>query len=143
MSTNLLVLKDKVQRILTSEFNRVELDKDGGFTLRHESARMFIRCWEGDQKTFVRLTCPIVFDVQPSAELFEHVAKTGGHYIFGNVFVGEASDGSVTLLMQHTLLGDYLDDQELIQAVIAMLGSANEIDDELAARFGGRVFHEN
>lgn len=141
MASNLLEVRDKVQRILSTRLGSIEVDSDGDFTIRHESARLFIRCWEQRDDVIIRLTCPFVFEAQPSPELFRHVA-TEGAYLFGNVTASEGEDG-VTLVMHHSLLGNYLDEEELMGAVVRVLGTANEIDDELAAKFGGRVFHED
>jgi hypothetical protein len=141
MSVALLELKDKVQRILTAEFGRVEIDDRGDFTLRHESARLFIGCWEGQRATFVQLTCPVLFDVPPSPGLFEHVAASGGSWIFGHLYTSRREDGLVNVYMRHSLLGDYLDAEELLHAAYGVLGTANDIDDDLAARFGGEVYH--
>lgn len=46
--------------------------------------------------------------------------------------------GEVLLIMSHTLLGDYLDEQELRHGVMGILSAANECDDELQKKFGGK-----
>ncbi len=38
----------------------------------------------------------------------------------------------------HTLLGDYLDEEELHNAVGAVVTTADRLDDELQSRFGGK-----
>jgi hypothetical protein len=40
--------------------------------------------------------------------------------------------------MSHTLLGDYLDEKELVAGLWSVLGAADSWDDELQPRFGGR-----
>jgi hypothetical protein len=42
----------------------------------------------------------------------------------------------------HSLLGDYLDEEELGRAVGGMLFVADNLDDELEKQFGGSRFHE-
>lgn len=141
LATNLLEVRDKVQRILNSRFGTIQIDKDGDFTMRHESARLFIRCWEHGDSVVLRLTSPIVFGAQAGPELFKYIA-TEGTYIFGNLYANEGENGC-TIVMHHSLLGDYLDEEELVTAVVRVLGTANELDDDLAAKFGGTVFHED
>lgn len=46
------------------------------------------------------------------------------------------------IFFTHSLLGDYLDEDELVRAVTGMLVVADEIDDELEKQFGGRRFHD-
>jgi len=41
----------------------------------------------------------------------------------------------------HSLLGDRLDADELVNAVEAVGAMANQLDDELQPRFGGRKFN--
>ena len=41
------------------------------------------------------------------------------------------------------LLGDYLDEEELTHTVVAIAGTADILDDELQAKFGGKRFHED
>lgn len=141
MAANQQLVHSNVQRILADNFNGVELWKDG-WTLRHESARLFIRLVEQDERVLVALTAPLVFGCQPSPELFKHVAMEGGEYFFGHV-VAVDSEAKIDLYFKHTLLGDFLDDGELEQAIIGLLGTANDLDDELAKTFGGKRFHED
>ena len=50
-------------------------------------------------------------------------------------------DEGITVTFSHNLLGDYLDAEELMYAVGGVASSADELDDELVAKFGGRTFH--
>lgn len=140
---NLVAVRDKVQRILAARF-AVELTPDNNFTLRHESARLFVRCWEppDGQRVIVALEVPLLFNVKPTPEVFKYVALHGDDYIFGHLSARETENGAM-LAFTHSLLGDYLDDEELIQAVIGVLGVGNDIDDQLQAQFGGEKYHED
>jgi hypothetical protein len=40
--------------------------------------------------------------------------------------------------MKHTLLGDYLDEEELHWALYQLLNTADKLDDELKQKFGGK-----
>lgn len=141
---NVLMVKERVRTILTEEFGTIDVDSDGDFSLRNGSARIFVRVSElGEDSTVVRLFCQLVEGATPSDELFHYVAMEGGNYYFGHLAVAEREDGSVGLFFMHRLLGDLLDPEELVGAVIGMLSSADDIDDEVVGRFGGRRFHED
>ena len=142
MAAQIDALRGKVQRILTEKLGTVEIDKDGDFTVRHESTRAFVSCREWGDKTLVVVHAPFLGDVPPSPELFKYVATEGGLYHFGHVTAWEQG-GTCTLSFRHTLLGDYLDGPELEAALVAVAVTANDLDDELQQRFGGRRFHED
>ena len=143
---NLAVIKSKVQDILAAKFT-VQLTDRGGFTLRHESARMFVdlkqRPGEPDSAVYVGFLCPVLFGLEPSPALFEYVALHADDFMFGHLSAHKADDGTITLFFSHNILGDFLDEDELMDAVIKVLGTANDLDDELQQKFGGNRFHED
>jgi hypothetical protein len=97
---------------------------------------------DGNPRTVVRVSAPILWGVAPTPALYEWIAREGGNYVFGHVaaFNDGSEPGKVFLLMTHTLLGDYLDEDELAAAMWAVLGSADDLDDELRQRFGGKRY---
>ena len=138
----------KVQRLLTGPMG-LNISLQGSaitVTFRDVSTRVNISVQEwgtnkdGDPASLVRISCPILWEVDPSPGLYEWIAKEGGNYFFGNVSAHDDSTapGKLFLVMSHTLLGDYLDEEELSSAMYAMLGTADKIDDELKGRFGGK-----
>lgn len=145
MADTILIVKDKVQRILAANFN-VGLDPDGDFTLRHDSARVFIATelqGDGEEKrVLIHVFALMVMGVPESPALFEHIALHADDYVFGHMAAARTEKG-ITVKFTHTLLGDYLDEQELVQTVVAVASVANRLDDELKAAFGGERFHED
>ena len=133
----------KVQQILAENFT-VQLDSDGDYILDYESARMYVRVWqaEPDRPVFINLYAPFLWKLTPSPELFEYVALHSDDYVFGHMSAVRVDDGSITLRFTHQILGDYLDSMELIHSVRAVLGTTNDLDDELKERFGGERFRE-
>lgn len=134
----------KVQRYLTDSFTGVTLEKQG-FSIRHGSARAFIELTSpgDDAPTFVVITVPLLFGVNDGPALHEHIAFHADDYHFGHLSLRRRTEsGDVDIFLTHTLLGDYLDEQELGRAVGASLQIANDLDDELQAQFGGQRFHE-
>ena len=139
---NVKAVREKVQRYLLEVLNKVEVDRDGDFTFRQGSARIFVSVHPfGEDKTTVKVLAPVVFDAPASPELFKHVA-TEGSYKFGHLSCNE-KDGKVTIYFLHTLLGDFLDPEELKMATFLLARTADEIDDEIVGKFGGKKFHQD
>ncbi len=141
-SDQLAVVKDKVQRYLTDLLGSVQVDRDGDFSLRQGSARVFVRVAPlGEDRTFVAVWAETNLEVPPSPELYKFIA-TGNRYSFGCLRCREA-DGKVSVIFGHSLLGDFLDPDELKMTVVVVAQTADEIDDEIMTKFGGRKFHED
>ena len=135
------IVKEKVQRFLLEVLNTVAIDRDGDFTFREGSTRLFISVQPfGEASASVRIVAPIISEAPASPELFKFIA-TDGSYKFGHLTCQEKG-GKVSILFNHTLLGDFLDPDELKLAVFLMARTADELDDEIVKKFGGRTFHE-
>jgi len=146
--SSVLNVKDKVQRYLLDLGVRPEVTDDGGWTFRNGSARTFVRVREQERsdessRTLVDISAPVLFGASPTPELWEYVALNADNWIFGHLWAAKDDEGTVTLILSHRLLGDFLDPEELKSAVAGLAISAEEVDDELAQRFGGRCFHED
>jgi hypothetical protein len=137
------VVKEKVRRILIDRLGSVEEDRDGDFTIRNGSARIFIRVMErNEEATLVRVWSLVALGVPKTPELFEHVALSSDGYYFGHLGLFETPEDGMTITFSHNLLGDYLDAEELMYAVGGVASSADQLDDELVAKFGGRTFSQ-
>ena len=86
MAGGVAALKDKIQRYLTQSFDNVTIDRDGDFSLRHGSARGFVRACtvESGDWAYVSVWSPFLFEVKPTPELFEYVALHTDDRIFGH-----------------------------------------------------------
>jgi hypothetical protein len=151
--SNYLVVKDKVQRYAKEVFNQVLLDDDGDIVIPYESTRVFISVsqkevdkdvlefWNEHQLShnFVEVWAPVIVDVKPSAELFEWVARDGQEYNYGGIRVINDGDSKIVqLIFRVSLPGDSLDPGELKDALFAVALTADELDEELKKRFGGK-----
>lgn len=141
--SNLSDVKEKVQRYLTASFNSVMIDKDGDFSFQIESARLFISVREwGEGKTMVRVFSPMILDAPLTQELKDYVALEGGKFLFGAISL--QTDGvKAQIMFGHSILGDYLDEEELLTSCKAVGSTAEHLDDELKEKFGGHRFHES
>lgn len=141
MDANVLGVKDKVQRYLVDLFGGVQVDRDGDFTFRQGSTQVWVSVVPfHEANTAVQVFALTNMEVPPTAELFHHVA-TQNAYAFGHLHCRE-KDGKITVQFSHTLLGEFLDPDELKTAVFMVAGVADGVDDEIKAKFGGRLFHE-
>jgi len=138
----------KVQRILTGPMGlRISLQGNSiTVTFSDSSTRVNVGIQDygvnkaGDPSSLVQLSAPILWEVDPTPALYEWIAREGGKYYFGHVtaYDDTTAPGKLFLMMSHTLLGDYLDEEELHWALYAILGTADKLDDELKEKFGGK-----
>ena len=136
-------VKDKVQRILADALGSVSIDKDGDFHVRDGSAVVFIHVYALDSGvSMINVYSIALSNVPLTPELYRWVATEGQAFRFGRCMVAEGDNGLGRMMMTHTLLGDYLDAEELKWAVFALLSTADDLDDQLKARFGGERFIE-
>lgn len=139
-------LKERVQRLLIDQNGSVSIDRDGDFFVRRGSAIVYVRVmpW-GEKSTLVKAWSILVVDVPMTPDVYRWVAVDGQCYWFGHARAvdGEAVEGQPLLgriQFEHVLLGDVLDADELEAAVNGVASSADELDDDLVARFGGTRF---
>lgn len=138
--------RQKVQRILASEFNGVMLNDDA-FALRHGSTMVRISVHEfgkdpqGNPASIVHVWAPLAREVEPTPEFYEWVATEGQRFLFGHVSLMKP-EGQPGLLVSfdHALLADYLDPAELVSTIMAMAAIADDLDETMKSRFGGKRY---
>ena len=141
---NLLEIKDKVQRYLAADVKGLLIDNDGDFSFRLDSARVFVRVSEWfDEHIVVTIFSWVLNGLTVTSELKDYVALEGGDFMMGGMVLRVMDDGTANLMFSYSLLGDFLDKDELSIAWRAVASSAERKDDELKARFGGERFHED
>ncbi len=129
---------DKVRDLLTSRELDLTVAGDG-FQIRWDSAAVNVDIVEQEGRTLVQCYAPVLRELSPSVELFEYVATEGQDYYFGSMHYLPDVEGGL-LVLEHTLLGDFLDADELDNVVDSLVVVANRLDDELQERFGGKRF---
>ena len=133
-------VRNKVQRMLANRFGSVRVDDDGRFIITHESAVVFVRVKEWSDNTIVDIHCPLLKNVEITPELTHWIAVEGSYY-FGNTTLVPADDGRTGwIFFDHKLLGDDLDEPELMTALDSVVILSNDLDNELRDRFGGELF---
>lgn len=142
MSQAIALVKEKVQRYLTDMLGSVTIDRDGDFAIRYGSSQIYVRVAAFGEGSVVSVFAPTNYEVPPSAELYRYVAEINRNYVFGK-FSTRETDGKVAVSLTHALLGEYLDPDELKSAVGLLASLADQVDDDIKSKFGGRRFHES
>lgn len=143
MPADVDLVRQKVQQYLVDGVGPINIDEDGDLSFQVESARVFVhvQAHPNGEAVIVHCFSQVLHDVPPSPEFLAYVATTDD-WVFGALTASAQDDGNYLLIMRQTLLGDYLDQEELLYVAFGIVTATNEIDSDLAARFGGRVFHE-
>jgi hypothetical protein len=140
MSDVVLRVRAKVQEWLVEEFSGVVVGTPGvsDFEFTIESTFVGIAVVPlGEGKTVIKVSAPVLYDAPVTDELKTYVLENAGSWVFGGYRYFE-DEGGANVVFQHSILGDYVDKEEFMTSVIAVGATADELDDELAARFGGR-----
>jgi hypothetical protein len=123
-----------------STFDDCTVNDDGSVTLLWGSARVdvTVEVFDEDQSV-VQVTAKAVTGAAASPELYQHVATTS--LDLGHLSVAPEDGGTVAIVISHGLIGEFLNPAELRMTVVAVAHAADTTDDDLAARFGGTVYH--
>ena len=133
----------KVQRLLQANLNRIEIDKDNDFILRYESAIVYVSVKPGfgDDGVIIRVWCPLVVDVPITFELCRWIAVEGQCYKMGRAWLNPSEDETTGwIYFGHSMIGDDLDESELMGAIYAVTYTSDDLDNELRDKFGGELF---
>jgi hypothetical protein len=95
------------------------------------------RADETGNRTLVHIGALVASNVPVSDELFRWLADASGSFLFGHLTCSADGGDDAILAIEHTLLGDYLDLEELRVALAAVASSADQLDDVVVSRFGG------
>ncbi len=112
--------------------------EDGRARLEYGSTAVFISAHQWQERyTIVELVAPVLQDVPSSPELLERLNDQNEKLYFGKAYWRNDE-----VWLAHNLLGDRLDNEELIASVGILAVVADHLDDELKQKFGGRRFKE-
>ena len=96
-------------------------------------AQVAVHPW-GDNDATVRTWSWVITGAENTPELLLHLLHENANLRFGGFGVDEAGD----VLFQHTILGQTCDKEELRATIMAVISTADRVDDELVAKFGGQ-----
>lgn len=137
----LTLLRERIETYLDHGIGAWTSDGEGDYQVSCDSARVFIcpRAWS-DDRTIVRIFAITNVGLPPTPTLTAWLTRANFRLTFGH-FAYDEVEQSVWFI--HNLLGDFLDEAELVTAVQMVATQANEHDDVIRAMFGGRLFTES
>lgn len=138
-------IKARVQQILANEFGSAEISKFGDFIVEHESVVVYVEVEKGfgDDGTLVTVRCSLVCDVPITPELTRWVAIEGQQFRIGGILLEPNEDETTAwITFRHGMIGDDLDESELLGVLYAVMATSDELDEELQAKFGGTLYLE-
>ena len=134
--------RDDVQSVLIDMFGKIEITQEKEFTFPFGSTRIFIDVFAIDEGTNVVNVYAIAnVDVPPSEELFRFIALNADASLLGHLGAIER-EGVIDILFSHRLLAETLGSSELKRTVATVATAANEMDDVITERFGGRRYRD-
>jgi hypothetical protein len=95
--------------------------------------------WLESGSTVARVFAITNLDVPVTAELTRYLLAKNLDFVIGS-FALDADNGAVWF--NHNVLGDHVSPEELEATLAAVAQTANEFDDEIKGRFGGRLYVE-
>ena len=135
-------VKEKVQRVLSNKLGSVRIDQDGDFIIEYNSAVTFVEVKKfGEEGVRVTFRTPLVIKMEITPEVYKWVATEGQAHWFGSCRVRLAEGKNTgSIWRDYTILGDDLDESELVNAMMAMSFTGDELDNKLRDLFGGELF---
>jgi len=135
MNPSLQQLANRVERYLDHIVSHYDKG-DGYYRFRYESTALIVVPLQwGEQHTMVRIAAGVLLEIDPSPLLWETIARTNKDYLIGKLCYWPEDR---SLLYEYFMLGDYLDEEELLTALTMVAYTADHLDDELQKILGGR-----
>jgi T3SS (YopN, CesT) and YbjN peptide-binding chaperone 1 len=143
MAAKIGEVRDQVATILSNMVGSLQLNPGGDLSFEYETARVIVNVSPfGDDSTVINIFAFTNAGLDASPALYEYVARHSGDWVFGALSVVDEEDGNMAVILRQTLLGDFLDPEELGAAVAAIATTADEIDDAIKEQFGGLLGSE-
>ena len=137
-------VKSKIQGYL-QKHGSVTIDSEGDFAFEWGSTAVFVRVLDwGDGDVVVNVHAPVAFNVPVTDELcadllLERLVVMGAWTIDRN----DDNKKLGTIFFSIRLLGNDIDESELVHAIRAAGDTADGHDDQIVARFGGTRFEDS
>ena len=132
-------VQSKVQSILTTELGSVRVAADNQIKITYESTLVTVAVEDyGNNETIVVLTAIVTSETKETPALYKYLNDTNAGLRFGSLqyLPGKTS----VLILQYSILGDFLDPEELLNALRVVVLVADKLDDEIVGKFGGKRF---
>jgi hypothetical protein len=128
-------VRRKVEIFLREKRLNYEVRAGGDFYVRYGSTFAVVAPREWQERTLVKLLAPVALNITKiTPELTRFLAEKNNQLVFGKFSLDTRNSAVV---YQHALLGDFLDAEELFIGVAAIVGTADQYDEEVSNMAGG------
>ena len=129
------VVREVVAAMQRTEPERLPVDDNGEISLRAGSAMVFIKVTE--RPAVVDVYSPLLTDVDPNERLYRELSELTKRLPIGRLYYL-----SGTIWVSVPVYGRDFQPSHLMLAIESMIRLADELDDQLQGKFGGRRFFE-
>jgi len=134
----------RAARFLQDCVGEFAVDSSGVMSFKFGSTQVDVWVSENTEQaiTLVRFRALVARHVPVTDALYRWVATATNEFTFGRLTLSFESDAEdmAELNIEHTLLGDRLDLEEVREAVSAVASTSDHLDDLVVSRFGGQRF---
>ena len=133
-------LRELIEAKLSEMVDLYFTDDAGNYILGIATARVFIvPTWIESGATIIRVFAITNLGVKVTPELTQWLLEKNLEFVFGG-FALDAKEGAVWF--NHNMLGDFAHPEQLEATLAAVAQTADQYDDEIKKRFGGRLYVE-
>ena len=132
---------DKVRDYLYAQFGEVNVMQMGDtFALQEGSTFVYVRTFPiGAKQAGVEVFSYVVVDVTITEELMRYLLTHNLRLMFGGFGLAVDDSGKGAIVLTHTILGESMQRKELYASVSAIARVADDLDDQIVAKFGGKT----
>ncbi|PZD71562.1 hypothetical protein C1752_06182 [Acaryochloris thomasi RCC1774] len=126
----------KVRGWMDELFSQIpwEVLDEPGVGLFMGSAWVEVRLYPWNEDSVINIRSTVVSEAKLDATLQNFLLRENAELRFGAFSLNEAGD----ILFEHTIVGSTCDPQELEASVMAVLQAADDYDDQIVSRWGGK-----
>lgn len=133
----------KIRELIEDELAKlvdVYWEQGGSYVLAYQSARVWVvPAWLESGATVIRVFSITNMGVEVSEELTSYLITKNLDFLAG-AFALDQDAGAVWF--NHNLLGEFVMPDELQATIVMISETADKFDDEIKAKFGGRLYSE-
>jgi Putative bacterial sensory transduction regulator len=134
----LLALRERIRTILVELIPNAKTNERGALAIPYGSTMVAIDVHAlGETKTAVMVCALMNLNVPTSPGLYEWIATKNDSFMFGHIGMRVLQDGKASLTFVDSLHGEDLNPEHLKQTLGAVATTADKLDDEVKAQFGG------
>jgi len=128
----------KVQKYLSKELGNISVDEDGIIEFPFNSTKVTISVKELMGETIVSVYSPVIFNPRKTEGLLEQLNLLNMASPVNWVLLD--NDESSFVIAKYSVLGEFLDFEELRYAISIVCNSADSVDEDMAKDFKAKRF---